>query len=277
MDRPIIVSNLLAPNADYTGLHCFEASHAAAMETQFNNSLTQLAAQLDGAPYPVLSWDIVGGGGGAGWRASFDIGLTAGWGLNTSPPLPLTRFVCREVKHATQIRTVVQAMLAHLPPNAYCWGIKQAASGRDGTYLIAILYSLSGLGSGLMSYAATAYDPSGPFVAETTILAITIPAAVNADPVLARDYAVHYSMLLNDTTGASGVIGRFKANGATLVQSEILQAATEWITFAGVHHQIQDTAGATLLELTADVVGANVTVRGAAIVAHLINAPGAEG
>lgn len=274
MNRPITVANLLQdPNI---GPQSFEGSHAATIETQFNNSLTSLFAALPESPYVVTGWDIVGGGGGAAWRASYDVGLNPGWGLNTSPPLGLTRFVCKQVKHAIQIRPVLLEMLGNLPPTAYVWGTKYAASGRDGTYLVGVLYSLSGYGSGLMSYEIHDYTTGGPYVAETTVLQLTIPQVISGVAAQQREYAVHYSMLLNDTTGASGVLGRLKSNTITQVECQYTTPATDWVQFSGIFYQLQSATSDVVLELTCDVVGANVSVRGAVLAAFLQNSAGAE-
>jgi len=275
VDRPISVANLLNPDPNL-GLYAFEGSHAETIQDQFSNQITQLAALIPGVPYVISSWTLTGGGAGAGWRASFDVGLNPGWGFNTCIPLRLARLVCREVQHAGQLRAVVADMLGALPPTAFVFGIKHAASGRDGTYLVGILYCLQGAGSGNPSYYTDNYATQGPFVAETTVLSLTLPQTPLGDAVLGRDWAVHYCMLLNDTTGASGVLGRLKRNTVTLVESRLTLPATDWVSFSGVHYQTQDNTGATLLELTVDVVGANVSVRGACLMALLMNAPGAD-
>jgi hypothetical protein len=274
MNRPITVANLLQePNI---GPQSFEGSHAQTLETQFNNSLTSLFASLPQSPYVVNGWDIVGGGGGAAWRASYDVGLNPGWGLNTSPPLGLTRVVFKEVKHARQMRPVVWEMLASLPATAYVWSIKYAASGRDGTYLVGILYSLDGFGSGHLTYVAEVDGPVGPFVAETTVATLTIPQVISGIAAQQREYAVHYGLLLNDTTGAAGVIARLKGNGVTYRECQYTTPATDWVQFAGCKSQNQLAGADVVMELTVDVVGANVSARGAHIHALVVNSAGAE-
>jgi hypothetical protein len=258
------------------GPQAFEGSRAATIEDQFNDSLVSLFAALPESPYVVTGWDIAGGGGGAAWRASYEVGLNPGWGLNTSPPLGLTRMVCKEVKHARQIRPTLWEMLSNLPPTAYHWGTKYAGSGRDGTYLVAVLYSLDGFGSGRLTYATEVDGPVGPFVAETTVATLTIPKVISGIAAQQREYAVHYGLLINDTTGASGVIARLKENGVTCRECQYTSPATDWLQFAGCKTILQLPAVDVVLELTVDVVGANVSARTAHIHALVCNSAGAE-
>jgi len=275
MNRPNLISQFL--ENPLSGPQYFEGSRAATIEEQFNRSLTNLAADLPQAPYMINGWDISGGGGGAAWRASFEVSLSAGWGFNTSPPIGLTRAVFKEVRHAPQMRDTVLTMLGHLPPSAYVWGIKVASSSRDGTYLIGILYSLSGQGSGLLTYAIEDESTLGPFVAETTVLSVTIPQVISGIAAQQREYAVHYGLLLNDTTGASGVIARLKLNGGTVREAEYFAAATDWCQFSGCKYVVQSAASDVVVDLTVDVVGANVSCRGMHLQAFVQNSGGALG
>lgn len=273
MDRPIQRALIHLPS-DLLGPRVYEAAYPANLAEQFNAGIATVAA----APFPtvVCSWGIAGGGGGAGWRASFDVGLNPGWGLHTSPPARLAGMVCDLAQHSAEIQAVTYRLLESIPGDAFIWGIRHAASGRDGTYLVAILYTLQGWGSGKMTYELGSFQPLGPFNGEALVLQIALPPAVNGDPLLSKEYSVQFSMLLNDTSGNAGVFGRFKRDGSTVYESRITQPSTDWVSFAGSYYTDQGPSGRILQLWVEPSSEAQVSCRGLHMLCHLCNATGAE-
>lgn len=275
MDRPALRGNLTLPDPNL-GVYAFEASRAAALQAQVNTSLAALGAGFT-FPVSVRSWDVSGGGGGSAWRLAFDCCLDPGWGLNTSPPILLTRVVCREVKHATQLRAAAQALLLTLAEDCYIWGVKYASSGRDGTYLVAILYSTDGgQATGRMTYSAQATAEQGPYAVATLVTDIEIPLPAQASPYTVREYICHYAMTVQDNSGGAGVKATLKLNSAVIHEQQWI-AAGDWIGFSGVYKFSQEVASTQLLELFVEPLAVTVSVRGVSLNAVLINSSGAEG
>lgn len=275
MDRPVIRTNLHAPDPAL-GPYVLEAPYPADLAQLVQNQLAVISAALT-FPAVVCSWNIAGGGGGANWRVSFDVALNPGWGLNTSPPVSLSSFVCDVAQNAAELRTVTQRLLLTIPSDAAIWGIKQVGSGRDGTYLVGIWYSTGAYGSGLMTYSAQYLDPQGPYTGSQILASITIPASVGGSAYTVREYMLHYAVALEDTTGASGVFGRLEVNSAMIAENSWSAPAGEWRNFSGHWQQNQLAGGPVVVELFCGTAGANnVTVRGVALAALLINSGGAE-
>ena len=271
MDNPIVSTNF-ATLPGY-GPHVIEARSPATLQARANALLAALSASIV-TPAAIHSWEITGGGGGANWRLVFNVGFSVGWGLNTKLPLQLAQFAFRAAQHHEQLRAQTVRMYADLPVDSFVWGTKFAGSARDGTYLCGVLWSSDSDGFGKPTTAAESFEEVGPFDAPTNVLGLVIPAQpVN---ILCREYFLHYSILLNDTTGASGVFGRLILNGATVFESRITEAATDWYTFSGVLHETQ-AAVLHQYNLQIDVVGVNqVTCRGAVMAAHLVTSESSE-
>lgn len=274
MDRPIVRSDLTVPDPAL-GPYVLEAPFPADLAARVQGQLAAISAALS-FPAVVCSWDIAGGGGGANWRASFDVGLNVGWGLNTSPPVSLCGFVCDVAQNGPEIESVTRRLLAAIPSDAYVWGIKHASSGRDGTYLVGIWYSTGGQGSGKMMYSVQSLAPQGPLAVKTVLASITIPASAGASAYTVREYMVLYSMALNDPAGASGIRATLEVDAAMVAQSDCAPPLTEWRNFSGCHYQLQNDAAPVLIELSAEPNPGNVTVRGITLNALLVNSLGAE-
>ena len=275
MDHPVLVGNLLGPENE-SGPWVVEARDPVTLQRQANALLAAFAA-ASSLPLAVHNWEISGGGGGANWRLMFSVAFSVGWGLNTSVPLRVAAFDFRVASHKDQLRAQAQDIYGALPVDAFVWGTKVAGSARDGTYLVGVLWSTDSDGSGRPTIEADSLAEAGPYDAETTIIGLAVPQCSQGLAQNQREYYLHYAVLFNDTTGNSGVLARLTLGGATVTESRITEAATDWVCFAGVIHEIQSAAGAHQYTLRVDVVGANqVSYRGAVMAAHLVNSESSE-
>jgi len=271
MDRPIPVSDLQLLVGG--NCRCVEASYPPDLEARV---AAQLAAWAGAPPdYPYLqSWEVAGGGAGGKWRVNLQLGRGVDWGLNTSLPSGIAHFVCREAAHFEQLTAVQNQMLIAITaafPNAAVWGTKIAASGRDGTFLVAMMYT-EGLGDRPTSHV---YSPElqANLDADTALAGLGISACYGADASNGRTYMLLYSMeVSDDIAAATGVVAALFAGGAPLFQDEwAAAAAAEWRTFSGHHYVEQDPAGPQ--QFTLHVIpgaGNTVSVRQIRIDATLI-------
>lgn len=273
MDHPILVGNLLGPDPSL-GPYVVEARDPVTLQREANAILASLSAALT-LPAAVHNWSVSGGAGN--WRLIFDVAFSVGWGLNTSVPVRLAQFEFRAAFHKDQLRAQALAIFNGLNADAFVWGTKFAQSARDGSYLVGVLWSTDSDGSGRPTIEADHLAEEGPYDTETVIIGLAVPQAAQGINYNQREYYLHYALLFNDTTGNSGVLARLSLDGATVTESRITEAATDWVCFSGVIHEIQSAAAAHQYTLRVDVAGVNqVSYRGAVLAAHLVNSESSE-
>jgi hypothetical protein len=142
----------------------------------------------------------------------------------------------------------------------FVWNPRIVGSGRDGTYLIALLWSDGFPGNPTMD--ASEPGQLGPFVAETTIVSLVIPQSVNGIVDTEHSWVVHWDIMVQDTA-ATGVYARLERNGVPVQEAQITGLATDWWPCGSHLVHDQDSTGATTYDVVIEpVVGGNaVTVR----------------
>ena len=278
MDRPMPIADLLQlPTGNVLTL-------SAADPHTLANRVNALFASFAGSgvyfPY-VVGWSLGGGGGGAKYRCTVELSKTVCWGVNTAIPASLCKMRCASAVHDDQLDEVCHQMLQAIQaedPDSFVWGSKITGSGRDGTYMVGILYSTGGMG-GMPTYNVEALDPVGPFVAATVVASLTLPRSTGVGYEANRTYLINYSLEVEDTTGAAGVIADFNRlvpPADVLAQQEWAAPAAEWLQFSGHVYRAQETVDQQF-DLRVTPVGANVSCRRARITAHLIHNEYSEG
>ena len=272
MQRPVPVGNVLT--LDGGNIRSLSASDPHTLAERVNALFASYALSPVYFPY-VIGWSIGGGGGGAKWRCTVELATATCWGVNTSIPASVARMRCAAALHDAQITKVAEQMLLAIQaedPDAHIWGQQIAGSGRDGTYIVAILYSVGGMG-GLPTYNVEALPVVGPFAVPTVVASWTMPGSLGATYATNRTYLINYYMEIEDTSGAAGVVADFNRllpPADVLAEQQWAAPAGEWLQFGGHIYRAQENVDQQF-DLRVTPVGANVSVRRARITAELIH------
>lgn len=274
MDRSILLSNLTVPGNPELGIKVRQSRDPDSLTAQVQSAID--AAAAGGASYPYLQGcELAGGGGGDSVRAIVTLTRTVGWGLHTSIPAALARVLFRRANNAAEIETVLAqmyaAILASGGSDAFVWQPRIVGTGRDGAYVIGIVWSDGGVGSLAMN--TESFAVSGPYTAATNILFLTIPQIVNANVNAEQAWLVTWGMLVEDTVGG-GFRVRLEENGANVWEQVDIGAANIWRGATGHHQVIQSAVGDLGYGLWVEPIGVNaLNVRGCFLRAEIANYP----
>lgn len=273
MQRPIILNQLVDVAIPALGIKVREACTAADLQTQLQAVIA--AAALVANPYPMIhGLELGGGGGGATYRGSLTVTRELGWGFGTSIPAAAAHVEIRSARNRrqieeqlTQIYAAIAAAATELP---YVWQVKVVGTGRDGSYLIGVLWSNGFPGRPTISVQETA--PQGPYLAATTIQTLTIPRTVLGLGATETTWRIEWGAAVNDTT-SSGAKLRLELDLGTLVEFEEIGSAAEWRSNESVYVHTQSSAADSVFGLVIEpTVGGNaVSCRGAHLVATMMN------
>jgi hypothetical protein len=269
MDRPAPINDVY--DVAHCGMLMFEAEDPEDLALQMQTAFATAAAAAPDFPW-IQSWDLSGGGGGANWRAQVEICTNRGWGLNTAIPAGFARVAFGVAQNSPECVIVANNLMQAIQaaePDTLIWGWKSAGGGRDGAYLVGVMYC-NGSG-GRPTYYEAALAPQGPFVASTGILLFNLPQTLGGLPATERTWMVQYSIEIEDTTGANGVSAELTLDGGQLKAINFAAPAGEWHTFSGHVLHPQSIAGASQYQINVAPVGANVSCRGAVLSAVMIN------
>jgi len=257
MDRPIQLSSLNVAGQPALGVRVAEAYDPTSLETRVAALLAAAAAATVPGAY-VQGFTLAGGGGGASYRAAFTCTSNLGWGLDTALAAGAARFVCGSARNAPEMHAVLAILYDRIATaaqnNPFVWDVQISGSGRDGSYLIGILWSDGIVGQ--PTYEAHEAGPVGAFTGKHTMCTFTIPATLSGGPADAGYWALHWSVAVADATGG-GVKARLLQGAATVrAEYEQIGAANEWLPAAGVYRHGQG-AGATIFSIEVESTGAN--------------------
>lgn len=275
MDRPILLTNLSNVATPELGIKVLEAPDPVDLTAQAQAAIDAAAAGAAEFPY-VHGFEFGASGGGDTSRVILTLGRNLGWGLSlTSIPASLAHILFRRAQNAAELTRVLEQMYADIAAqggsNAYVWQPRIVGSGRDGSYLIGILWSDGGVGSVVLN--TEAFAVSGPYTAATNILFLTIPQTVNANVNSETAWLLTWGMLVEDTVGG-GFRVRLEEDGGNLWEQVDIGAANIWRNATGHHQVIQSAAGALGFGLWVEPIGVNaLNVRGCYLRAELANYP----
>lgn len=273
MDRPILISNLSNVATPLLGVKVIEAPDPATLTTRVNAAIYAAAAAGYSSAF-LQGFELAGGGAGESCRAIITLTRNLGWGLFTSIPCILAKVLYRRASHSDQLTRVLEQMYAYIlanDPGAIVWQPRIVGTGRDGSYLIGLVWSSSTVGS--LCLNVESFSESGPYTTPTTILSVTIPQTPDATVATETAWRVSWGMIVNDTTG-SGAGVRLSEDTVPIWDTYETGAAAEWQESSGQHNHIQSAAGPTTFDLIAVNTGANaISVRGAYLRAEIANYP----
>jgi hypothetical protein len=273
MDRPILLNDLVDAGIPALGVKVCEAQHVANLTTELQAVITAAAASA--ATYPMVEgFELAGGGGGNTVRGTLTITENQGWGFGTSIPAALAHVIIKTARNAPEIETVLAkayaAIAAAATRDPYVWCQRIVGTGRDGSYVVGLLWSDGFPGPPTIS---THHTPAqGPFLAGTSLLALTIPQAVGGLAGAQQFWRIEWGAAVNDVVG-TGCKLRLELAGVPVVEFEQLGTAVQWQCNEHVYIHTQDTAGPSNFNLTIEpTVGGNgVNCRGAHLVATQLN------
>lgn len=274
MDRPIRLVDL-QPGVPVPelGVKVLQAPEPADLAAQIQGAIDAAAAGV--AEYPMVhGLELAGAGGGATWRAIVTLTETAGWGINTSIPCAVARVMCATAANAAELETVLgklyTAIAAAASNEPVVWQPRIVGSGRDGTYLVSLLWADGSPGRPLSSIQST--PPQGPYTAATTLMSLTIPQALNGIADTRQFWQVQWGAALNDVAGTGAKL-RLELNTVSQVEFDILGSAPQWQPNASVFMYTQSEAGPAVLDLIAEpTVGGNaINVKGVYLIARQVS------
>ena len=273
MDRPILLVNLQhAPNPEL-GVKVLSAPDPDTLTRRCQALINAAAAGGSASPF-VQGFELAGGGSGASCQAILTLTRNLGWGLNTSIPAALARVKFRKARAPEQITRVLELMYAEIAAEAslapFIWQPRIVGTGRDGTYLIGLLWADGSIGN--MCLNVEAFAVAGPYTAATTILTLNVPATPDGTVDTDQSWHVTWGAIVNDAD-ATGVKLRLERNSVSLWEHEEILAATDWESCFGQYNHLQSAAGASTYDLIVEpTVGGNaVNVRGVSLRAEICN------
>jgi len=276
MDRAILLANLNVAGHPELGVKVREASTPADLQNLIQSSIT--AALAGGEHFAMVQgFELAGGGGGASWRAMVTLGRNLGWGMLTSIPAAVARINLRVARHFSEIETVIAQMYAAIAAatthgGAVVWQPRITASGRDGTYLVGIVWADGNPGSLVLNQEF--FSELGPVDAATTVLFLTVPQTCTATTDTEQNWRISWGALLNDVAG-TGVKLRLLVDGVNTWESEQIGTAAQWLPSGGQMNHLQSATGNTLFTLILEpTIGGNqVKARGIYLRAEIANYP----
>jgi len=278
MDRPIIIGNLHNLAVPELGLQIVQASDPTNLAARVEARFAALAACGVSFPY-IQGFTLGAGGGGASWRACFECVQNVGWGLLTAVSAASAHFHCGIARNASEVHSLSRVLLSRIqtacPGNAFIWKMLVAGSGRDGSFMVGILWSCGV--PGRMTRAMGVDAASGALAAATPICFFTLERTLSTTINDHVYWQIAWSTAIRDI-GGTGVKARLEVGGAVIAEYEQTNAvATDWMSMGGTRNVMQDSAAATLVELIAEPNGGNTCeVRASNLSAVMVNAPGAE-
>ncbi len=273
MDRAILLSNLHTGAHPELGVKVASAPDPATLTRVVQGYIDAAAGGGIGSPF-VQGFELAGAGAGASCRATVTLTKNLGWGLLTSVPCSLARVLFRRASTVGQINTVLDQMYVAIAAaggsDAFVWQPRIVGTGRDGSYLIGILWCDGTIGSVALTETATATQ--GPFVAAQTILSLTIPQTPDGTVDTDENWVLRWRAVVNDVVG-TGVILRVEYNAATIWEDDHAGVVTDWDSRAGVYSFSTSPLGPGQLDLIVEprVGGNGVNVRQAYMRAEIAN------
>jgi hypothetical protein len=277
MDRPVSITSIGAAD-DWLVVGGTDPASLVA------NSQGRFAARYGLNPGTQIAGMHVGGGGdGADWQITYTVSLQDGpGGAGTSVSTGSARVSIAIATDPSEIDRVLDQLRAEIfdattPPGAaLVYQTQVCGGGRDGAYLVALLWGPGGELPALLSDE----DPAeqGPFGAETVLATLTVPG----QPVSGAEayYTLDWGGLVNETTGASGVTlelwRKIGAGAFTMIRQAVTSGTgSEWAALAGVL-TAEQTGDDWIYELRANVIGGStVTVRDVFLIMQRATNPGA--
>jgi hypothetical protein len=225
---------------------------------------------------------VGGGGDGADWQITYTVSLEDGPGVcGQSVSTGSARVSLAIATDPAEIDRVLAQLRAEIfdattpPGSALVYQTQVCGGGRDGAYLVALLWGPGGELPAILN----SENPSeqGPFSGPTTVASLIIPG--QPLPGSEAYYTLDWGGLVNETTGATGVTlelwQTIGAGAPTMIRQAVTSGTgSEWAALAGVLTNKQ-TADDWTYELRADVIGGStVTVRGVFLIMQRATNPG---
>jgi hypothetical protein len=202
----------------------------------------------------VCGMHLGGGGGGADWQITYTTAESRGMGFaGTSVWVGDARISVALATDATELDRVVAQLLDQIAngppvppfPSAPVYDIQIAGGGRDGAYLVAVLW---GTATQPPPYKREfAFPEQGPYTSETALLTLplNLPSTTSADNQI--EYLILWGAILNETSGTDGINFRLQETtgpgtpGAWTTTAETTHSApsTEWRSQGGTRHVLQ--------------------------------------
>jgi len=228
MDRPFRVDRL---NLDGFGIRTVEGIDPRDLGNRATQLLADIAAQQPSAQ--VSGMTLGGGGDGAAWRCTFTSASQFPNGQQSIfAALGLVRFAI--ARHAAELDAVCRRVLLEMQagfPNAYLFETQIAGGGRDGIYLVAMLFS-----NGVASPPYESLTAAAPqsVTTDTDILTVTVPQTTSGTVDDQCTYLLMYSIAVEDTNSGGFVAGLYDVTNAVWVQQYAdTGAAGQWDPAAG--------------------------------------------
>lgn len=268
MDRALRIDRITDPGQ---GLATIEGTDPRDLAVQAARVFARYtAAQSVGF---VVAMRIAGGGDGAAWRVAFLAGSVVGPNVQSSilPAAAHCRFAI--ARQFAELDRVAARMLAEIRdgfPNAFVVDTQIAGGGRDGAYLIGVLFS-DGLNAPLM--ADTTATAEQEITTPTDVVSIVVPQSNSGTPADQCGVLLHWSISVEDPTpGGASVQLWDVTNGASLQHYAQVGAAGQWQCNAGTWPTVQPVGvDFTYSIRVAPVFGGTVNVRQAALIMQLTN------
>lgn len=274
MDRLTRLNRLYDPGVASMGVKVIEAPDPQDLTTETQAAIDAFAASGEIMPF-VHGFELAGGGGGDSARVILTMARSLGWGLMTAMPASRARAIFKRAQNAAEIETVLVKMYAAIAaaatyePNV--WQPRIVGTGRDGSYLIGILWCDGE--AGILCRNQESFAASGPYTTATTILTVTIPQTLAGIQATDSAWHVTWGMIVEDVAGTK-VKTRLELNAGSLWESEVSGGAGIWQPVFGQYNHYQDPAGASLFALIVEPNGGNqVNVRGCSLRAELAQYP----
>ncbi len=275
MDRSILLSNLHSGTHPELGVKIACARDPVTLTREVQAYIDAAAVAGIEAPF-VQGFELAGGGAGDSCQAIVTITENFGWGLNTSVPCSLARVLFRRANSVGQLRTVLDQMYVAIAAaggaNAFVWQPRIVGTGRDGSYLIGMLWCDGNVGD--LCLTASAFGQQGPFVAAQTVLSVTIPQTPSGTVDSDSAWEVQWSGVVNDVAG-TGVKLRLEFNTIPFWEDDHIGAATDWDSRGHVRVFTASPLGTSTIDLIVEPrVGGNaVNIRQAYLKAEICNYP----
>jgi hypothetical protein len=253
MDRPMQLDRIRQPNR---GIFTIGSSDPESLERLSLDLFARILAQ-DAQSF-VCGMHLGGGGGGADWQITYTTAESPGMGFaGTSVWVGDARISVALATDATELDRVVAQLLEQIATGAITtapvYDIQIAGGGRDGAYLVVVLW---GTATQPPPYKREFASPEqGPYTSETALLTVplNLPSTASVDNQI--EYLILWGAILNETSGTDGINFRLQeTEGAgspgpwtTTAETTHSAPSTEWRSQGGARHVLQSVDPALLL------------------------------
>lgn len=267
MDRALRIDRINQPGL---GLATIEGIDPRDLAVQAARVFARFASYDQGDSF-VVGMSLAGGGDGAAWRVVFLSGSALGPNVQSSilPQLAHARFAL--ARQFAEIDAVAARLLAEIQddyPNAFVVETQIAGGGRDGVYLLAVLFS-DGLPAPLL---LSAFEPNeveipGP----TNVVSITVPGTASGTPKDQCSVLIQWSVAVEDPSSGGYTAALWDDTGSVAVEiyAEVGDNG-QWQCAAGVYVQSQPTIDVVYAVRVSPVFAPPVNARDASIVMQLV-------